>query len=69
MQRNFVASSDLRSVGYDPTSKTLEIEFHGGNIYQYFNVPQYIYNNLMNSASKGKYFHTFVKHYPYRKIS
>ncbi|MPN57190.1 hypothetical protein SDC9_204884 [bioreactor metagenome] len=61
MNRTYVSSSDLRSVGYDGASMTLEIEFNSGGIYQYFNVPESIYNGLMNAPSHGKYFHQHIK--------
>jgi hypothetical protein len=70
MNRVPVSSSDLRSVGYDETTKLLEIEFHGGRIYQYYGVPRAVYEGLMQAASHGKYFHTHVKNaYPYQRVS
>lgn len=68
MQRQYVSSSDLRSVGYDSQTSTLEIEFNSGGIYIYSNVPYNEYQNLMNASSKGRYFHSHIKHYPYRRI-
>lgn len=59
MNRQYVSSSDIASIGYE--NGTLEIEFHSGGIYQYLNVPEKIYNNLMNSTSYGKYFHNYIK--------
>ncbi len=61
MERISVESSNLASVGYDSVISTLEIEFHNGRIYQYFAVPQEIYDGLMNAASKGSYFHNNIK--------
>ena len=40
MNRKPVRSSNISSIGYDSESKTLEIEFHSGGVYQYFNVPE-----------------------------
>jgi hypothetical protein len=69
MQRQAVSSSNLRSVGYDTSTKTLEIEFNNGGIYQYDNVPQSVFQDLMNAASHGKYFNAHIKGvYPYTKI-
>jgi hypothetical protein len=70
MRRVAVQSSNIASVGYDPTSSTLEIEFHNGGIYQYSNVPESIYNGIMSAASKGTYFDQYIKKggYGYRKI-
>ena len=61
MQRQHVQSSNLRSVGYDTASSTLEIEFNSGGIYQYFNVPASIYQGLMGASSLGTYFHNYIK--------
>ena len=70
MERFPVESSNLASVGYDPESAVLEIEFKSGGIYEYSGVPQSVYDDLMNAASKGKYFHRYIKNsgYPYSKI-
>lgn len=64
-----VRSSDLRSVGYDLNSSTLEIKFRSGGLYQYYNVPMSVYDGLMSASSHGKYFHRNIKgKYRYRRI-
>ena len=70
MKRIPVESSNLASVKYDPESSVLEIEFKSGEIYQYSEVPQSVYDGLMNAASKGEYFLQHIKNsgYPYSKI-
>lgn len=70
MQRTPVQSSNLASVGYDPPSATLEVEFHSSGIYQYFGVPSEIYEGLMSAGSKGTYFDQRIKKggYPYSKV-
>ena len=70
MNRQPVSSSNISSIGYDPESRTLEIEFlSGGGIYQYFNVPESIYNALMAKSSYGSYFHRHIKdQYQWAKI-
>lgn len=69
MLRTPVASRDLRSVGYDQQTQTLEIEFNSGGVYQYFNVPVNVYQELMSAASYGKYFHQSIKNnYSYQRI-
>ena len=69
LNREPVESSNLNSVGYEPDTKTLEIEFHDGGIYQYFDVPADIYQGLISAPSKGKYHHAFIKNaYRYQKI-
>ena len=46
MDRTPVSSSNLASVGYDPSTKTLEIEFNDGAVYQYDDVPESEYTGL-----------------------
>jgi hypothetical protein len=69
MQRINVSSSNISSIGYEPESQVLEIEFHDGSIYQYDGVPQSVYEGLMNASSHGQYLHQHIKdRYPHRKI-
>lgn len=69
MQREAVSSSDIKSVGYDTNAQTLEIEFHSGGVYQYFSVPDDVYNSLMAADSHGKYFHAHIKsRFRYAKV-
>lgn len=68
MNRQYVDSSDLRSVGYDRSTSILEIEFNSGGLYQYSGVPESEYTNLMRAPSKGKYFHAYIKRYPTRRL-
>ena len=60
MERASVASSNLISIGYDPASETLEVEFKGG-VYQYYNVPQFMYDQLMQAPSLGIFFNANIK--------
>jgi hypothetical protein len=69
MRRQSVTSSNLRSVGYDASTKILEIEFNSGGVYEYYNVPLAVYQGLMNAPSHGKYFHRHIKDsYRYSKV-
>ena len=59
----------MNSVGYDPNTEILEIEFSEKDIYEYYAVPINIYNNFMKASSLGKYFHKHIKNkYQFRKI-
>jgi len=71
MERTPVQSSSVSSVGYDRDSSTLEIEFLNGSVYQYFGVPESIFNGLMNAPSKGTFLDQFVKKagYSYARIA
>lgn len=61
MTREYVSSSNIASIGYDATSETLEVEFNNGSVYQYYNVPENLYQGLMSADSKGKYFDAYIK--------
>lgn len=68
MERQPVSSSSLVSVGYDPSSEILEIEFKNGLIYRYFNVPLFEHERLMAAESHGIYFNANVKDtYPFER--
>lgn len=70
MDRVPVSSSNLASVGYDPTSLTLEVEFQNGSIYQYFGVPAHVFQELLNASSKGSYFYQAIRNvYSYSRVS
>jgi hypothetical protein len=56
MERTPVESSQLVSVGYDPATSTLEIEFKGGGIYQYFDVSPEVHKAFIEAESLGRYF-------------
>lgn len=63
MRRQRVASSGMVSVGYDDWSKTLEIEFPGGAIYDYAHVPEVLYRDLLAAESKGRFVNLYIKPY------
>ncbi len=69
MNRKPVTSSNIRSVGYDENSQTLEVEFNSNDVYQYLNVPARIHVELMSAGSKGQYFIKNIKEvFEYRKV-
>jgi hypothetical protein len=51
----------MKSVGYDDSTKILEIEFHTGLVYQYLGVPPKVYADLMRSDEIVKYFSEKVR--------
>lgn len=69
MNRQAVVSSNIASIGYDANSQTLEIEFLNGGVYQYFDVPSYVHEELMNADSHGQYLAQNIKGvYRYSKV-
>ena len=63
MDRIPVDSSNISSIGFDEETSTLEVEFHGGAVYQYFDVPLYVYEGLLDAGSKGQYLAQHIKGY------
>lgn len=64
-----VSSSNLVAVGYDKANKILRVQFNSG-IYDYYDVPESIYDGLLSAQSKGQYHSSFIKHsFRYSKIS
>lgn len=61
MNRKFVKSSNIKSIGYNNDTKTLEIEFKSGDIYQFFNVPLIEYQTLLSASSHGSYFYHNIR--------
>lgn len=67
MNRVPVQSSDIVSVGYDPATATLEIEFHSGGLYHYYDVPSSEAEALVGASSVGRYFNANIKNH-YRHV-
>ena len=61
MERTPVTSSNVKSVGHDKDSNTLEVEFSSGDLYQYDGVGQEDYAELMEAQSIGKHINTKIK--------
>jgi hypothetical protein len=69
MIRKQVSSSNIRSIGFELESLTLEIEFNTGSIYQYYDVPASVHDSLMEARSHGSYFSRHIKdRYRWRKM-
>jgi hypothetical protein len=66
VDRERVSSTNIRSVGYDAASETLEVEFKDGDVYRYSPVPARVHDALMAAPSHGKYFNAHIKNAGYR---
>lgn len=56
-----VSSSTLERVSYDFSSMTMIVEFKSGTTYQYFDVPEHVFNELVAAASPGQYLAQNIK--------
>lgn len=62
MERTPVSSTTITSVGYDDATGTLEVEFTSGTLYQYFDVPRMVFDDLSSGGGGvGAYFNGHVK--------
>jgi hypothetical protein len=69
MKRVTVSSSNISEIGYDEMTRTLEIVFRSGAVYQYFDVPPHIYSDLLQAASIGQYVNSNIKgYYRYARV-
>lgn len=69
MRRQPVTSSNIAEIGYDEGQRVLEILFSNGSLYQYFDVPPQIFNELMQASSVGKYLNSNIKsHFRYARV-
>lgn len=56
-----MTSSVIESLGYDPGTQVLEVEFRTGRVYQYFGVPPTLYGLLRNAGSLGEFFNRTIR--------
>lgn len=61
MTRKPVQSSNITSVGYDPRTSELEIEFSSGGVYRYASVPMDVHEQFVASDSLGRHFAAHIK--------
>jgi hypothetical protein len=61
VDREPVSSTHLRSVGYDEGTRTLEVEFQNGKVYEYRGVGSEVHAALVESGSPGRFFQESVR--------
>jgi hypothetical protein len=61
--------SNLKSIGYDESTQTVEVEFRNRRVYQYFDVPPAIYRMFWILPDKDHVFNNILKvGYAYKEI-
>ena len=69
MDRISVQSSNVAEVGYDPGKMTLEVAFLSGSVYQYFDVPEVLFQEMLHSESVGRFLNSQIKEsYRYARL-
>jgi hypothetical protein len=56
MERKKVSSGQIRSIGYDASSLTLEVQMSDGTIWQYARVPSEVHRRLMTAPVIATYY-------------
>ena len=70
MDKQNVASSNVKAVGYDGHTQTLEVEFLNGRVYQYYGVPENMHSQFMQVPSKGKFLLAYIKdQFPFSRVA
>ena len=67
---NYVDSSNIEAIGYDAGSQELHVRFlKSGETYVYYNVEEWLFQEILQADSKGVYLNSNVKsHYSYSKL-
>jgi hypothetical protein len=61
-------STVIRRMQYDSATHVLEVEFTTGAVYEYFDVPQTVYQDFRAAPSRGRFFsYHFRDKFPYRQ--
>jgi hypothetical protein len=61
-------STNIAAVRYDADLMLLEVEFHNGGRYHYYDVPQNIAQAFEDAASRGQFLAASIKgHYRYSR--
>ncbi len=64
-----VESSMIASAGYDKNSKTLQVLFHTGDLYEYYKIEPETFQELLDAPSKGRYMRShIIDCYAYTKV-
>ena len=62
-------SSNVGVVKYDEDTKTLLVYFRRGGVYEYYNVPDEVYEEFIHSPSAGQYvFNKLRKDYESKRL-
>lgn len=60
-EMQFVDSSNIEAIGHDSECLELHVRFVSGETYVYYNVEEWVFQELMQADSKGVYLNTHIK--------
>jgi len=62
MERQYVESDMIDSIGYNFEECVLEVEFKSNHaVWHYRDFPEYMWYEFISADSKGKYFHAHIR--------
>lgn len=59
--RQYFNSTSIEYASYDKEEKILTIKFVNSKEYRYKDVPERVYNEMVDAPSAGKFFQTFIR--------
>ncbi len=69
MERKRVSTSKLLSVGYEASSRTLEVELNTGAVYRYSGVSPDLYRRFMGANSLASFFEDHIEEaFPAKRV-
>lgn len=70
LEMHYVDSSNVEAIGYDPARQELHVRFlKSGETYVYYNVEEWVFDEMMQADSKGTYLNANIKGcYDYGKL-
>lgn len=69
-EKYILDSKNIRRIKYYAVGHLLEIQFVGGKLYHYHEVPESLFDSFMAAESAGKFFNEHVRnHYSYEIIT
>jgi hypothetical protein len=61
-EMHYVDSKNIEAIGYDTNAQELHIRFlKSGETYVYYAVEEWVFNEMMQADSKGKYLNAKIK--------
>jgi len=69
-EMQYVDSKNIEAIGYDANTQELHVRFlKSGETYVYYAVEEWVFNEIMQADSKGKYLNAKIKpNYQYGKL-
>ena len=56
-----VESSNIKEIGYEDKTEMLRVTFKTDKSYEYYGVPQLVWQAFKTAESKGKFFHKNIR--------